>query len=554
MTRFFFLFITFLCFVFKVQAQDQSSQFHPVSPKYEVRAVWLTTIGGLDWPHGYAQSETSRERQKEQLRQLLDKYRRAGINTVLLQTRVRGTVIYPSALEPWDGCLSGMPGKSPGYDALRFAIDECHKRGMELHAWVVTIPVGKWNMTGCQRLRRKYPRLIKRIGDEGYMDPESHTTATYLATLCAEITRNYDIDGIHLDYIRYPETWRLKVGKARGREYITSIVRAIHDSVKALKPWVKMSCSPVGKASDLSRYGSRGWNAYDAVCQDAQGWLRDGLMDQLYPMMYFRDDQFYPFAIDWAEQSGGRTVAPGLGIYFLDPREGKWNIGDVTREMEVLRQIGLGHTFFRGRFLTDNTQGIYDFTCRFNATPALIPPMSWAPGLPPSKPENLVVADTLLKWEGSAPYYNIYSSREWPVDISDPRNLIATRLPENEVRLFTPGRNFAVTAIDHYGRESLPCSYASQRQRLLAAGSCDACGVASAESGVAVQGRCLLLPRRKSFDANYVAIETLQGKIVMTVSYAPKVDISNLKAGHYVVRSLGRKGTTHRLGHFWFRP
>ena len=80
-------------------------------PKREVRAVWLTTIGGLDWPHSYAQNELMAGRQKQELCDILDKLQRAGINTVLFQARVRGTVVYPSQLEPWDGCLSGVPGR-----------------------------------------------------------------------------------------------------------------------------------------------------------------------------------------------------------------------------------------------------------------------------------------------------------------------------------------------------------------------------------------------------------------------------------------------------------
>ena len=122
------------------------------SPKHEVRAVWLTTIGGVDWPHShYSQS------QKEELRKTLDLLKEAGINTVLLQTRIRATTIFPSSMEPWDGCITGEPGYAPSYDPLKFAIDECHIRGMELHAWVVTIPIGKWNKYGCTKLRAKYP-------------------------------------------------------------------------------------------------------------------------------------------------------------------------------------------------------------------------------------------------------------------------------------------------------------------------------------------------------------------------------------------------------------
>ena len=173
--------------------------------------MWLTTIGGLDWPRTYATNTSTIEMQKAELRQILDDYQRAGINTVLLQARVRATTIYPSKYEPWDGCVSGQPGRAPGYDPLAFASEECHRRGMELHAWVVTIPIGKWTSYGCNRLRKKYPSLVKKIGVEGYMDPEKIQTATYLADMCQEIVERYDVDGIHLDYIRYPEAWKQKV-------------------------------------------------------------------------------------------------------------------------------------------------------------------------------------------------------------------------------------------------------------------------------------------------------------------------------------------------------
>ena len=281
-----------------------------IPPKHEVRAVWLTTIGGIDWPHSYAQSARSIEKQKDELRRILDQLQSAGINTVLLQTRVRGTVIYPSAYEPWDGCLSGHPGKAPGYDALQFAINECHLRGMELHAWIVTMPVGKWDAMGCKLLRKKMPRNIIHIKADGYMNPETQQTADYLADICAEVTRTYDVDGIHLDYIRYPEELpKLKtLARNKGRDNITRIVRTISRRVKSIKPWVKMSCSPIGKYDDTQRYWSRGWNANTKVCQDAELWLRDGLMDELFPMMYFRDNDFFPFALDWKERSHGRII------------------------------------------------------------------------------------------------------------------------------------------------------------------------------------------------------------------------------------------------------
>lgn len=523
------------------------------SPKHEVRAVWLTTIGGLDWPHRYSYNGNGTDSQKQELCTILDQYKQAGINTVLIQTRIRGTVIYPSQYEPWDGCLSGKPGISPGYDALQFAVDECHKRGMEIHAWVVTMPVGKWNAKGCAQLRKRFPKLIKKIGEDGYMNPEDAQTARYLADICEEITRNYDIDGIHLDYIRYPETWKQKVSKPQGRQYITNIVKAIHDKVKQLKPWVKMSCSPIGKFDDLSRYWSHGWNAYSKGCQDAQGWLRDGLMDELFPMMYFKGDQFFPFAIDWAEQSHGKIVAPGLGIYFLSPREGNWSLSTITQEMEVLRQYGLGHAYFRGKFLTDDTKGIFGFAKRFCETPALIPPMTWANANPPTPPTSLKIQGGSLTWEGSvnqsgAPYilYNVYSSQQYPVDVNDARNLIAMRLTNTQIHFSKSieDKYFAITAMDRYGNESAPLQSHQPKQTYSPKAELLTC------NGYQVE-----LPEKGSvLDADMVVIETLQGKPIAVLPYRGKTaNVADIKEGFYVMKSLNNKGRTHRLGFFMIK-
>ncbi len=517
-----------------------------IYPKHEVRAVWLTTIGGLDWPHNYSNGGASAERQKEELRQILNKLQKANVNTVLLQTRVRATTIYPSSMEPWDGCLSGHPGQSPGYDALAFAIDECHKRGMELHAWVVTIPVGKWNALGCARLRQRYPKLIMKIGPDGYMNPESEQTGDYLASMCREIVSNYDVDGIHLDYIRYPETWNRKMNVNAGRQHITSIVRKIHRIVKNEKPWVKMSCSPVGKYDDLTRYWSHGWNANTKVCQDAQGWLRDGLMDELFPMMYFKGNNFFPFAIDWAECSYGRIVAPGLGIYMLHPKELNWSLDIVKRELNVVRDYGMGHCYFRSKFFTDNTKGIYDYVSRqHDRYPALIPPMTWAHPTPPQAPTNLRVAGGSISWSaprtnGRTPYllYNIYASRTWPVDVDDVRNLVMPRWQKTKAAI-DERMYYAVTAIDRFGNESAPVQM-------------DRGTVVQAAQWLKNDGRYLSIPEKpKVSDAQYLVVETLAGNIVATRPYqGTRVDIRQLAEGVYTLRSVNRRNVTHRLGQF----
>ncbi len=528
------------------------------SPKREVRAVWLTTIGGLDWPHSYANgSRRSVEKQQRELTEILDKLQRAGVNTVLLQTRVRGTVIYPSQYEPWDGCLSGNPGVSPGYDALAFCIDECHKRGMELHAWVVTIPLGKWTGKGCASMRRKYPSLVKRVGDEGFMNPEKDGTGDVIADICREIAVNYDVDGIHLDYIRYPETWKDKVSKDRGRKYITDIVRKVNLAVKSKKPWIKLSCSPVGKYQDLPRQSSNGWNAYSRVMQDAQGWLCEGLMDMLFPMMYFKGNNFYPFAIDWKENSCGRIVVPGLGVYFMSPSEKNWDLSVISQEMEVLRQWGMGHAYFRSRFFTDNLKGIYDFASgTFDKDISLVPPMTWESSAVPDAPAE-IVCDTLhntLSWSGAkdnsgGPYltYNVYSSDECPVDITKSTNLVASRREATSITVPFDGRFYAVTAMDRYGNESealqnhksvvrKPVRKDAPAKDLLPLFACD--------------GKSVRIGKTAVNDSDLLQVVTMQGSVVKTVFVNTVIDVRTLPEGFYLIRTLGKKKSSHRLGYF----
>lgn len=559
-----YLYIIFILFHLAVASYGQSFYAVNPNPKYEVRAVWLTTIGGIDWPHSYAQSERSAEKQKEELRAILDRLQKANINTVLLQTRIRATTIYPSQYEPWDGCLSGFPGKSPGYDALQFAIDECHKRGMEVHAWVVTIPVGKWNSYGCRQLRKRFPRLIKRIDQDGYMDPEATQTGCYLAEMCREIVQRYNVDGIHLDYIRYPETWKFRIGKDQARGNITRIVEKIHQAVKKEKPWVKMSCSPIGKFDDLSRYWSHGWNAYTKVAQDAQAWLKDGLMDELFPMMYFRGDQFFPFAIDWKEHSYGKIIAPGLGIYFLDPKEGKWNISDITSELYHLRNIGEGHAFFRNKFLLDNHQGVYDFvTAHFNRYPALVPPMTWESNKRPQQPVTLRIEEnegtTTLRWDNSLQYEdgtaiktpsiynNVYASKEYPVDVHDARNLILTRTTRRQLTTRTGNTPtyYAVTTTDGFGNESR----AKQLNQTAVVKTTTRYGKACR---LTTTGESIILPSSiHETDCQYIIVKNMQEQAVyITKPQNLEINIKKIKDGIYTLNCVNYKNIEHTLGTF----
>lgn len=446
----------------------------------EYRAVWLTTYLNLDWPKKPASTLEGAERQKEELRQMLDKYVAANINTVFVQARMRSTTAYQSKYEPWDEAFTGTPGKAPLYDPLAFAIEECHKRGLECHAWVVSFPICKVpteKKLGKQALPHKRPELCQRCDDVWMLDPGVPGTAEYLATICEEIVTNYNVDGIHLDYIRYPEkaikfndakTYKKygnKQNKATWRRAnVTRCVTQIHTAIKAVRPWIKLTCAPIGKYKDLPRQSSYGWNAYSAVNQEAQEWLKDGLMDALFPMMYFDGKHFYPFAVDWQENCAGRPVVPGLGIYFLNRHLQNWSLEIVRRQMHVTRDLGMGgHAFFRSEFLLNNEKGLYDWLQRdFYKSPAMTPAMTWTDSIPPIAPKAEITKSghsINLKWnavEDATPiYYNVYRICK---DDTTPK-CIAHKLRQTTFH-YTPAlpellyEQYAITSVDAYGNES----------------------------------------------------------------------------------------------------
>lgn len=531
-------------------------------PKHEIRATWLTTLGGMDWPRHKATNTQSIEKQKQELCNILDQLKRANFNTVMLQTRLRGDLIYPSSIETFPEALTGRTGRNPGYDPLAFAIEECHKRGMELHAWFVTIPVGnnrQVKLLGKHSIVQKNRKLCKQHQGAWYLDPGNPGTADYLASIVAEIVDRYDIDGIHFDYIRYPEnanrfpdkdTFR-KYGKGKNlkqwrRDNITSIARRLYQETKQRKPWVKVSSSPVGKFKDTNRYSSLGWNAYETVYQDAQGWLEEGIHDALFPMMYFKDNHFYPFALDWQENKHGRWVIPGLGIYFLSPREKDWPLHEISRQIHFTRQIGLdGHAYFRNRFLLDNVKGVFnEVKHEFYTSPALIPPMTWQDSIPPTTPTQPVFQQETdgsirLSWKASKDNddlpvsYHLYGSSVYPVDTDDARNLLETYIKDNEITSngWKGKRYFAITSTDRYGNES----------QALALNTPSA-------TDIPILNRENILTIPSLEGVQEILICNAMGETLLQMKVHQEISLDSLPEGLYWVYALHKEGARKLLG------
>lgn len=540
----FFFAITIILFSTTAAAQES------VPPKFEYRAVWLTSIENLEWPKSPARDSDGFARQREELTAMLDSLQAMHVNTLLLQTRVRGDVIYPSEIEPFSHLFTGTAGKAPDYDPLAFAIEECHKRGMQLHAWIVTLPLGKEahvRRLGKQSLPRKKRNLCVFHKGQWYMEPGNPETAEHINGIVREIVKNYDVDGIHLDYVRYPDRTEgypdgaLHRKHGRGmtladwrRGNITHIARSVYNTVKSEKPWVRVSCAPLGKYDNLTRYSSFGWDAYNAVYQEAQAWLEEGIMDMLFPMLYFDGNNFYPFVLDWQENCNGRHIVPGIGMYRLMPEYGGWPIIEIERQINTSRLAGTaGTAMFRADHTTGCGSGAYT---KCYTHKALVPPMDWAPGNAPEAPSSLraerdengiTITWAPVKGNGSEPpvKYNIYCTTGEKIETSDIRNLVVSSHGGEKFRWEC--RTFraitaAVTAVDAYGRESEPA--------LITCGSDDC--LAAEE---------LSLPEEPSWGAR-VEVTDLTGRRLYNGRYSDRIGVRGLDGGHYILKMYDRHG------------
>lgn len=456
-------------------------------PKHEIRAVWLTTIFGLDWPSQPATDEGGRERQKQELRHILDRLKDANFNTVFVQTRLRGDVIYRSKIEPISKVFTGQYGLWPGYDPLAFVIDECHKRGMECHAFFVTFPVGSAKVVkeqGNASIVKRKPALCLRHRNEWYLDPGRPETSDYILSLVKEVVKNYDIDGIQFDYIRYPEgamsfpdgkSYR-QYGKGQSlgnwrRGNINRLISQIHDCVKQTKPWVQVSSSPIGKYSKMQHPNAR-WTAYEDAYQDPKAWLQAGKQDMIVPMMYYRQNDFYPFVNNWLEQSGQRNMVAGLGAYRLNKKEGNWNLSEIIDQINYVRRQGVkGCAFFRTQFVIRNEKGLYnELKNHFYKYPAQLPPLTWMNenASPPCAPQEIHVMrehDRLkLSWrkiDNDDCTYTIYYSQSDSIDMTKAQSILATGVRDKEMYLPIDPQSekefsFCITASNRYRIESLP--------------------------------------------------------------------------------------------------
>lgn len=343
-------------------------------PKHEMKAVWLTTIYGLDWPQKPATCRGDEERQKRELIRMLDDLQAIGTNTIFLQVRGRGRLIYPSEVEPMSTeFVPANSGYKLSYDPLAFAIEECYKRGMTLHAWIVVTPIG--NNKNIQEMpswafpKRHRSSVINYKG-HWYMDPSHPATSRHMREIVKELLEKYDVAGVHLDYIRYPDRAKnfpdKRKFRANGkmtlddwrRENINKIVAEIYKEVKRHSPLTMLSAAVLGTYDNVPGLRESGWTAYNEAWQDPVAWSKAGTIDFVVPMMYQRGDRFFPFVKEWQKVLTVPLVV-GVGPYMVMRSEGNWPLQEVKNQLEYLDTIPnlAGMAMFRAEHALSNRLG-----------------------------------------------------------------------------------------------------------------------------------------------------------------------------------------------------
>lgn len=279
------------------------------SPKRELRATWLASVSNIDWPKS---TETATQ-QKASLKSILDGMQAARMNTVFLQVRPMCDALYESAYEPWSQFLTGTRGKDPGYDPLAFAIEEAHKRGMELHAWINPYRYeSSKNMHGANDpIRKNHPEWLLEYSKSFILDPGNPEVSEYLVNIIKDIITHYNVDGIVFDDYFYPyegttneDAYSQNLYKPAGknvndwrRESVNTLIANIYNMIQETKSTVKFGISPFGiwggPQSVATAYGidylntSGGTSAYSQIYCDGVAWLKAKSIDYISPQCYW---------------------------------------------------------------------------------------------------------------------------------------------------------------------------------------------------------------------------------------------------------------------------
>ena len=476
-----------------VFAQVQTGSAYP---KREFRAAWIQSVNGQ-----FRGMPT--EKLKQNLIGQLNSLQKAGINAIIFQVRPEADALYASRLEPWSRFLTGVHGKAPepNWDPMQFMIDECHKRGMEFHAWInpYRTKTTLKSELAPNHVYNIHPEWFVTYGDQLYFDPALPESRRHICMVVSDIVSRYDVDAIHMDDYFYPYPIKGKdfpddASFARfgggfsnkgdwRRSNVNVLIKKLHETIREIKPWVKFGVSPFGiyrnESSDPLGSKTKGLQNYDDLYADVLLWAREGWIDYNIPQIYWHIGHpvadYETLVKWWARNTENRPLFIGQSVMNTvqnaDPKNP--SINQLPRKMALQRAyqtIG-GSCQWPASAVVENAGKYRDaLIAEYHKYPALPPVFDFMDNEAPAKVRKMKPVWTedgyILFW--TAPKYKEEMNRavqyvvyrfndKEKVNIDDPSHIVAiTR--DNFYKLpYEDGKTkyrYVVTALDRLHNES----------------------------------------------------------------------------------------------------
>ncbi len=502
-----YLAIIILLFVFlKIGAQPFNLTVpEKQDPKREFRGVWIATVENIDWPSSF---KATSDQQKKELIDQLTAHQQTGINAVMFQVRPAADAFYAKSREPWSKWLTGKQGKAPNplFDPLEFAINEAHKRGMELHAWFNPYRAtndGKFAALSPEHITRLKPEWFFIYGGVKLFNPGIPEVRDYIVRVILDVVDNYDIDGVHMDDYFYPykidgqHINDAQTFKQYGEDFedindwrrhnVDTLIQMLNDSVHKHKPHIKFGISPFGVWANKFQLSegsdTHGLPSYYELFADSRKWIKEGWVDYINPQIYFpiggRTVAFDKLLDWWSDNTYNRHLYIGMAAYRINEhKEIKFrNPAQMPNEIRYLRNNSRvqGSVFFSSKSLLNNPLGFTDSLKEtYYRHPALPPVMLWldsiAPNAPRSFSHRIINGNVELKWEipllakDKEPIYGYIIYRfdgDEKVDLTDPKYIL--HIQYNDLTTYidktiNKGKTYlyVITAIDRLKNESEP--------------------------------------------------------------------------------------------------
>jgi uncharacterized lipoprotein YddW (UPF0748 family) len=473
-----------------------------IEPQREFRANWVATVGNIDWPKTkitVAGNQTQIDAQKTELKNMLDEMQAANLNAVFLQIRPMADALYQTQITTWSSYLTGTRGKDPGYDPLAFAIEEAHKRGMELHGWMNPYRYTNTQTThpSTDYMQVQHPEwLLSFSTNEKILNPGIPAVRTHISQVTKEVIVNYpDIDGIVWDDYFYisaitagnqdaatfqnynPQSLAIKDWR---RDNVNKTVKEVYDSIQAVNPGIRFGVSPRGiwsiSTAAANKYGVTlpqgitGADNYNEIYCDALAWLSQGTIDYISPQLYWATyptggtGQDYNVLAPWWQ-----SIANKYGRHFYSSQAlyRGWDTSEIGLQINKNRSVNSvspGSVFYNTSYFLSVNYGPY-LAANFFQTQILPPVISWKSGeaLPVT---NVQKNENTLSWntaqtDGSFAIFAVPNAQA-PNPINDFSYMLTRHWTNNntfDLSNYTSLKSthrFAVAAVNRFEKMSTP--------------------------------------------------------------------------------------------------